>query len=123
MAKKTTSVPEIFVAKGADKIYAALASGIRKRVGARQAVEELKQTCVHIVAGEGGTAYAGLHPRKGAVLLNLRLDKPLKSPRIRKIEQASRNRYHCELVLSSVNDVDDELAAWVEQAWQLASTR
>jgi hypothetical protein len=32
--------------------------------------------CVHVTAGKGGTAYFGLHPRKGAVLVTIGTAKP-----------------------------------------------
>ena len=116
MATKNNPAADMFTAKGADKVYAAIVSGLRKRVGSRLAVEDPKQTCVHLVAGKDGTAYAGLHPRKGAVLLTIRTQAPLKSPRVRKAEQVSRNRCHCDVVLSSVEEVDDEVIGWLEVA-------
>lgn len=121
MAKKSNPAVELFAAKGAEKVYAAVVSRLQVRIGRRAVVEEPKQTCVHVVAGEGGTAYAGLHPRKGGVLLNIRLQTPLKAARVRKVEQVSANRCHCEMVLSSESDVDDEVIGWLEEAWRLAS--
>ncbi|HEV3438100.1 MAG TPA: DUF5655 domain-containing protein [Gemmata sp.] len=121
MAKSTNPAIEMFAAKGAEKVYAAIVSGLRNRIGVSHVLEDPKQTCVHIVACENGTAYAGLHPRKGAVLLNIRMQSPLTSPRIRKVEQLSRNRCHCELVLSSVAEVDDEVIGWLEEAARLVS--
>lgn len=123
MAGKKNAAVEMFAAKGAEKVYSAIVSRLRKQVGAGKAVEDPKKTCVHITAGKGGTAYAGLHPRKGAVLLNMRLDQPLSSSRIRKVEQVSRNRYHCEMVLAAVGEVDDEVLAWLTEAWKLASSK
>src|SRR5262245_62035444 len=99
----------MFTAKGADGIYTALVSGLRRRVGAGRACEDPKQTCVHITAGKGATAYAGIHPRVGAVLLTIRTQTPLKSARVRKVERVSRNRCHCDLVLSSEAEVDEEV--------------
>ena len=121
MARKTAAAAELFAVKGADNVYAAIMAGLNKRLGAHKAVEEVKQTCVHVVAGKGGTAYAGLHPRKGAVLLNIRLAAPLKSPRIRKVEQISRNRFDHEMIVSSPDDLDDQVLGWLEAAWQVAA--
>ncbi len=111
----------MFAAKGADEVYHAIVSRLRDRIGADRAVEDPKQTCVHVVMGKGGTAYAGLHPRKGAVLLNIRLKSPLKSSRVRKTEQVSRNRCHCEVILSSAAEVDEEVIGWLEEAALLVS--
>jgi hypothetical protein len=123
MGKKANTAIGMFSAKGADTVYQAIVSRLRDRIGSGHVVEDPKQTCVHIVAGEGSTAYAGLHPRKGAVLLNIRLQSPLKSSRVRKTEQVSRNRCHCELMLSSVADVDDEVIGWLKEAFLLVSAR
>ena len=81
MARKGNAAREMFAAKGAGEVYSAIVSRLQKHLGAAQAVEDVKQTCVHVTAGEGGTAFAGLHPRKNAMLLNIRLDAPLKSAR------------------------------------------
>jgi hypothetical protein len=121
MAKTAEATGDIFQTKGAGEIYAALVKAAKDRLGANNAVEDPKQTCVHLTAGKGGTAFAGFHPRKGALLLNIRLKKPLKSPRVRKMEQASANRCHCEIIVTSPSEVDDELLGWLEEAYQLAS--
>jgi len=68
-----------------------------------------------------GTAFAGLHPRKAAVLMTIRTDAPIKSARIRKSEQASRNRYHHDLLVASPEEVDAELVAWLKAAHRLAA--
>jgi hypothetical protein len=119
----TKTAGEMFQAKGAGDIYAAFVNAARERLGTNCAVEDPKQTCVHLTAGKGGTAFAGLHPRKGALLLNIRLKEPLKSARVRKIEQASTHRFHCEMILTSPSDVDAELLGWLDEAYQLAANR
>lgn len=121
MPMKSDKCVGLFEAKGAADIYSALISKLQARTGAKLAVEDPKRTCVHIVAGEDGTAYAGVHPRKSAALLNIRLQSPLKSKRVRKVEQVSRNRCHCEILLESVSDVDAEIIGWLEAAAGLVS--
>jgi Domain of unknown function (DUF5655) len=76
-----------------------------------------KGTCIHL---NRRTAFAGLHPRKSALLLNLRSSAPIASPRIRKIEQASAHRYHNELLLESADAIDEEVMGWVAEAHALA---
>lgn len=76
-----------------------------------------KGTCIHL---NHRTAFAGLHPRKGALLLNLRSSAPIESPRIRKVERASANRYHNELLVESPDVIDDELMGWIAAAHALA---
>ena len=76
-----------------------------------------KGTCIHL---NRRTAFAGLHPRKSALLLNLRSSAPIESGRIRKVERASANRYHNELLLESADAIDDELMGWISGAHALA---
>lgn len=121
MPTPSNACVRLFADKGGDKVYSALLKGLRSRVPRELVFEDPKSTCVHINAGPDGTAYAGAHPRTGGVLLNIRLAAPLRSKRVRKTEQVSRNRCHCEVLLSSEADVDDELLGWLEQAAQLVS--
>ncbi len=121
MTTNSNPAQVLFAPKGADEIYAAILARLRGRIGAKRVVEDPKQTCVHLIAGEGGPAYAGLHPRKGAVLLTIRTQAPLVSERVRKAEQVSRNRCHCDLLVSSAAEVDDELIGWLEQASLIGS--
>lgn len=111
----------LFADKGADEVYLALLKGIRSRIAKELVFEAPKSTCVHINAGKDGTAYAGVHPRRGAVLLNIVTAAPLKSRRVRKAERRSANRCHCEVLLESEADVDDELLGWLEEAARLVS--
>lgn len=81
-------------------------------------VVDPKGTCLHL---NRRTAFAGLHPRKHALLLNLRSSRPIDSPRIRKVERASANRYHNELLIDSPEAIDDELIRWLAEAHALAA--
>jgi hypothetical protein len=54
------------------------------------------------------------------VLLNLRTSAPIESARIRKVERASANRYHNEMLLESAADLDGELMQWIADAHALA---
>ena len=76
-----------------------------------------KGTCIHL---NRRVAFAGLHPRKSALLLNLRTSAPIESGRIRKVERASANRYHNELLLESEKDLDEELIVWIAEAHALS---
>jgi len=122
MPKKNSAIDSLFVPKSADAIYNAVVSAARTRLGRAAVSEDPKQTCVHLTAGPGGTAFAGLHPRKNALLLNVRLDKPLKATRIRKVEQLSKHRFNCETLLTSPNDVNAQLLDWLAAAHDLAKS-
>jgi hypothetical protein len=78
--------------------------------------EEPKKTSIHLVRSAG---FAGVHPRKNYLYLNLRTDHPLESARVMKAEQVSKNRYHNEVKLSTPNDVDAELVGWLTEAYAL----
>ena len=80
-------------------------------------VEE-KKTSVHLVAK---SAFAGVHPRKGAVLLNIRSDAPIRSERIRKLEQVSAKRFHNEMLIDAPGEVDTEVVAWLKSAYALSA--
>lgn len=79
--------------------------------------EEPKKTSIHLARTTG---FAGVHPRKGALLLNVRTAQPIDSPRVVKREQVSRHRWHNEIRLASAEEVDAELLAWLREAYALA---
>jgi hypothetical protein len=78
--------------------------------------EEPKKTSIHLAAT---TAFAGVATRKQALILTLKSATDIKSPRIRKREQASANRWHVEVELSQPKDVDRELRFWLKRAYEL----
>lgn len=89
------------------------------RLGAFAQFEvENKKTSLHIVHGR---AFLGVHPRKDGLLLNIVTAEPLTSPRIKKSERVSANRCHNEVIVTSVQDLDKELMAWIELAYALTA--
>lgn len=81
-------------------------------------VEEPKKTSIHIV---NKTALAGVATRKGHIVLTIKSDRKLASPRIFKSEQTSASRFHHEVKLTSPADVDKELIGWLEDAYELSA--
>jgi hypothetical protein len=79
--------------------------------------EDAKKTSVHLVRATG---FAGVHPRKSALVLNIRLDRPVEDQRLLKAERVSANRYHNELKLGGPDDVDAQVDAWLREAYDLA---
>ena len=77
---------------------------------------EAKKTSIHLVRSSG---FAGVHPRKSYLYLNLRLDRALSGPRVAKTEQVSKNRWHNEIRLDSPDQIDDELRGWLQEAHTL----
>ena len=83
-------------------------------------VEEPKKTSIHLV---NATAAAGVATRKEHLILTLKSDRSLISPRIHKTEQASAKRFHHQVKLSSPAEVDDELAGWLKEAYALSAQK
>ena len=80
-------------------------------------VEEPKKTSIHIVSK---TALAGVATRKGYLILTIKSDRQIASPRIHKSEQTSASRFHHEVKLSSPSEVDKQLTDWLKAAHQLS---
>jgi hypothetical protein len=79
--------------------------------------EDPKKTSIHLV---NKTAFAGVATRKSAIILTIKSDRKLASPRIHKSEQTSSRRFHHEVKLTSVADVDAELTGWLKAAYELS---
>lgn len=78
--------------------------------------EEPKKTSIHLARTTG---FAGVHPRKGSLILNLRTDAPIASARVHKCEQVSKHRYHNEITLAGPGEIDAELIGWLRAAYAL----
>jgi Domain of unknown function (DUF5655) len=100
---------------GVEKVYGALLKATRKF---GTVVEEPKKTSIHLV---NKTAFAGVATRKSALVLTIKSDCRLSSPRIHKTEQTSAKRFHHEVKLNSPAEVDAELVAWLKDAYALSS--
>lgn len=116
-AKPQIAALEMLKNDDAQKIYRKIISALSK-VGPFE--QEMKQTCIHLA---NGSAFAGVHPRKQGLLLNIRTNAAIKSKRIRKLEQASANRFHNEMLVETPAEVDAELIGWLEEAMNYKSTR
>jgi hypothetical protein len=81
-------------------------------------LEEPKKTSIHLV---NKTALAGVATRKSALVLTIKSDRKLSSPRIHKSEQTSANRFHHEVKLTSPAEVDSELVQWLKDAYALSA--
>ena len=80
-------------------------------------VAEPKKTSIHL---NNVSALAGVATRKNYLLLNIKSARKLESPRIHKSEQVSASRYHQEIKLTQVTEVDDELLEWLRAAYALS---
>lgn len=79
--------------------------------------EDPKKTSIHL---NRKSALAGVETRKDGLLLNIKSDHQIKSPRIEKAEQISAKRFHHKVRISSPKDLDEELKAWLTEAYLLS---
>ena len=106
--------PAIFADRPSSQaVYAALLA-VLEDLGP-YSVEE-KKTCLHVVAGNA--AFLGVHPRKEGLRVTLAMSRALTGERIAKSEQASANRFHNDLNLKQVSDMDEQFKGWVREAYE-----
>ena len=79
--------------------------------------EDPKKTSIHL---NRKSALAGVETRKDYLLLNIKSDHQIKSPRIEKAEQISAKRFHHKVRISSPKDLDEELKGWLKRAYLLS---
>src|SRR5256714_5882797 len=79
--------------------------------------EDPKKTSIHLV---NRTAFAGVATRRSAMVLTIKSDRTISSPRIHKSEQTSAQRFHHEVKLTSPAEVDSELVKWLKDAYELS---
>jgi hypothetical protein len=95
------------------KLYERLIDELRKF---GQLKIEPKKTSIHLGNRFG---FAGVYTRKDYINLEVHLNYKLVSKRASKIEQASSNRFHHTIKLTSEKDIDKELINWLRQAYDL----
>jgi Domain of unknown function (DUF5655) len=59
--------------------------------------------------------------RKAHIVLTIKSDRPIKSHRVFKSEQTSAKRFHHEIKLSTVDDLDAEIQRWLKAAYDLSA--
>ena len=77
---------------------------------------EPKKTSIHV---KRAAAFLGVHPKKKWLDLNIVTETPIKSSKILKSEQISKNRCHNLIRITSAGDIDPELFGWLRQAYDL----
>jgi len=80
-------------------------------------IEDPKKSSIHL---NRKSALAGVETRKDGLLLNIKSDHQIKSPRIEKAEQISAKRFHHKVRISSPGDLDEELNSWLKEAYLLS---
>ena len=79
--------------------------------------QDPKKTSIHL---NRRTAFAGVAVRKAHLVLTIKSDRPIDSRRIFKSEQTSARRFHHEVKLSTLKDLDAELRGWLKAAYELS---
>ena len=77
---------------------------------------EPKKTSIHLV---NRFAFAGVYTRNEYINLEFHMDHRIISKRIAKVEQASANRFHHTVKISSLKEIDKELLGWLREAYEL----
>jgi hypothetical protein len=77
---------------------------------------EEKNTSIHL---KNRIAFAGIHPHKKYFSLTIVSSVAIHSPRIAKQEQVSKNRFHNEVKVERIQDIDEQLLSWLEDAYNL----
>jgi hypothetical protein len=88
---------------------------LARKLGAFE--EDPKKTSIHLVRT---TAFAGIATRKQRLILTIKADADIKSPRVKKSERTSANRWHVEIPVEKPADVDGEIARWLKNAYALS---
>jgi hypothetical protein len=79
--------------------------------------EEAKKTSIHLLRR---TAFAGVATRRSSLILTLKSDRDIRSPRILKRQQTSTKRWHLDVRLAEPAEVDRQLTGWLRAAYELA---
>jgi len=80
--------------------------------------QDPKKTSIHL---NRKTAFAGVAVRKECLVLTIKSDRPIDSPRVFKSEQTSAKRFHHEVKLTAATDLDAELKGWLKAAYELSA--
>ncbi len=80
-------------------------------------LQEPKKTSIHLVRK---SALAGVETRKSYLLLNIKADHKIESPRIVKTDQPSANRFHHKVKVETLDDFDTELEGWLKDAFVIS---
>lgn len=87
---------------------------ILKGIGSYKA--EVKKTSIHLVSTKG---FAGVHPKKSYLGVNLVLSRSKTDPPADKVEQVSKNRFHHFFQITSASQMGREFKALVKEAYSL----
>jgi hypothetical protein len=87
-----------------------------RRIG--PVVAEENRTSIHL---KSTAAFAGVHPLKARLDLNIVSAAPITDPRVKRRDRISASRYHNIVALSTPHDIDAQLIEWLKSAYELVS--
>lgn len=79
--------------------------------------EDPKKTSIHL---NRKSAFAGIQTRKEFLILTVKSTADIDSSRIAKREQASSNRWHHEIKIGNVAEVDSQILAWLRDSYEIS---
>ena len=99
------------------KLYESLMKQVRT-LG--EVTVEPKKTSIHV---KRAAAFLGVHPKKKWLDLNIVAQAPIKSPKVLKVEQVSKSRYHNLVRIANAEDLTPQLFGWIKQAYELMAPK
>lgn len=79
--------------------------------------QDPKKTSIHL---NRKTAFAGIQTRRDFLILTIKATHDIPSPRISKREHTSPNRWHHEIKIRSVDEIDSEILGWLRDGYELS---
>jgi hypothetical protein len=79
--------------------------------------EDPKKTSIHL---NRKSAFAGIKTQVGSLVLTVKSTEDISSTRVSKSLQASARRWYCYIKLSTADDVDEEVVAWLRNSYDLS---
>ena len=95
--------------------YAAILNAVRKF---GPVIEDPKKTSIHL---NRRTAFAGIATRKAALVLTVKSESDVNSPRVMRREQVSKKRWHLEIKVDSPEAVDAEIVSLLEHSYAMSA--
>ncbi len=79
--------------------------------------EDPKKTSIHL---NRRSAFSGIQTRRDFLILTVKSRAEIDNPRISKREQASANRWHNEIKITSAEEVDDQIVGWLRDSYDIS---
>ncbi len=80
-------------------------------------IEDPKKTSIHL---NRKSAFAGIQTRREFLILTVKATDDISDERISKREQASAHRWHHEIKIASVDNIDSQIIAWLRDSYELS---